>query len=226
MKTIIPSRYHKRMWSGSLEPGGEKTPPVGEVVASIGQPLIWEIEEIQPEFKPPQGDFNCYLVQLAFSLRPPKGTHIRGASFNLKLERPRGQRPFILDAYPTEVLEEDSRSLSLSIEPDLKFSVFEASLGKAKGQIDFGRVQPILRTYGLQETDFCWRYETHPKHPLEGVRRMLAIVAAPYTLPQVKAKLELKVTLRKGWGSLIVPPDDADSLHFLIRKNKKRKTDT
>lgn len=224
MPTIIPSRYRKHIWSGALQPPGEKVLPVGEMVASIGQPVLWKIEEIQPDFKPPQGDFHCYLVQLAFSLRPPKDTRVRGASLSLRLEKPRGRRPMVLDAFPTEVLEEDKRNLSLTIEPELKFTVFEASLGKAKSQIEFGRVRPVLRTYGLQESEFTWRYEAHPKHPLEGVRRMFAIVALPPSLPQINAVLELKVSLRKGWGAWAVPPDDADGLHFIIGKDKKKAT--
>ena len=222
MTTIIPSRYRKHMWTGSLQPPGEKAPQVGEVVASIGQPVLWKIEEIQPDFKPPQGDYHCYLAQLAFSLRPPKDTRVRGVRFSLKLERPRGRRPMVLDAFPTEVLEEDKRSLSLTIEPELKFTVFEASLGKAKSQIDFGVARPVLRTYGLQESEFLWRYEAHPKHPLEGVRRMFAIVALPPSLSQINAVLELKVSLRKGWGAWAVPPDDADGLRFIIGKDKKK----
>lgn len=217
MHIVMPPEPVSVFWEGELRPPFEmmygyyavQTP--GPVRTTIGRPFQWADGQLLGEgWQPPVGGDRYYLLQLAFTLRPREGVQIASADFCIHLHHQINLQAVVFDAYPKEVLQEQAKSVILEIGPDFKLGVAEASLGKVGATIDFGVAVPIVRSEGLQEATFCWRFGAHRKHPLTGSRQMYAVVALPPGMSTTLASLDLIVAQESRFGPIrLVPPEKA-----------------
>ena len=181
--------------------------------ASIGKPFQWADGQLLGEkWQAPLGGYRYFLLRLAFTLRSGERGKLSSADFCLRLHSQTDLNGIVFDAYPKELLEEQSRSVTLEIGPNFKLGSGEASLGKIGTTIDFGVAVPVIHSEGLQESDFCWHYQVHRKHPLGGSRQMYAVVSLPPNMPSSLATLELFATQETRFGPIrLSPPETASA---------------
>jgi hypothetical protein len=74
---------------------------------------------------------------------------------------------------------EQERPVTLGIGPAFKLGAVDVEAAKAETTIDFGRAIPVIRSDGLAEAAFCWRYSAHRRQPLLGSRAMYAVIHLP-----------------------------------------------
>jgi hypothetical protein len=219
MHITTPTEVTDVLWEGALEPPAPTMRGVEGVQASIGSPAQWADGQLLGEkWQPPTGGDRYYLARLAFSLRATRHMEIAAADFCLSLRPQAGQHPVVFSAYPLEQLEQQARPVTLGFGLDFNLGAAEASLAKAETTIDFGYAVPIIRTDGLAESTFCWRYARHPKHLLVGSRQMYAVIALPDDMPTALAVLELIVTAAKrdDFFKFAPPQSDAHKLRWVV----------
>ncbi len=214
MRITTPMEPIDLIWQGVLEPP-QGIPAATTVHAGIGRPAQWSSSDLLgARWKPPIGGGRYYLVQLVFSLRVQGHAPIASADFGLRL-RPLGPyHAIVVDAYPRETLEQDYHPVRLGIGPEFKLgAVVDVAPMQAETTIDFGRSVPTIRSDGLAESTFYWRYIAHADHPLAGSRAMYAVLALPPGMTGVLATLELAVTLHDALDAFRHVTPFTDSLH-------------
>ena len=201
----IQFRETKALWEGALEQPAVVFRGTETVLASIGEPFQWaDGEMLGGNWKPPVGGNRFYLVQLAFTLSPRGNVKVTSADFCLTLGRQGEKKSVIFDAFPREQTIATDNSVTLGIGPDFKFGTTDVSIAKAETKFDLGRVIPVVRVEGLQESKLFWRYSEHAKYPLTGSRRMVAIVSLPDGMKTALATLELTVNAEGRFGPIRV----------------------
>lgn len=212
MHITIPTEPTAVLWDGLLEPPVATRSDAG-LAASIGRPFQWaDGDLLGAPWQPPVGGGRYYLLRLAFSLRPSERSRasIAAADFCLRLHPQAGQQAIVFDAYPQEQLVEQERSVTLGIGPAFKLGAVDVELAKAETTIDFGRALPVIRSDGLGEAAFCWRYSAHRRQPLAGSRAMVAVVHLPPGVARSLATLELAVTAEDRLGPIRLAPPERD----------------
>jgi len=205
MHITTPNAITDSLWSGALEPLViQKGLFQGSINATLGKPAQWaEGQLLGTHWQPPVGGARYYLVQLAFSLRTSGRTQVTSADFCLHLHDPQATaQAIVFSAFPREELAANSRPVKLALTPSLKLDKTEVSVGGVETTIDFGHATPVIRSDGLAEPTFCWRYATHPTHPLVGSRQMYAVVEVPPGRTTVAATLELLVEAEERFGPM------------------------
>lgn len=203
MHIVTPSEITDILWAGALEPlAAQKGLFQGGVNATLGKPAQWAQGALLGEhWQSPVGGARYYLVRLAFSLRTSGRSQVTSADFCLHLNDPQAAaQAIVFDAFPRQELADNPRPIKLAFTPSLKLDKVEASVGGVETTIDFGAATPIIRSDGLAEPTFCWRYAMHPKHPLGGSRQMYAVIELPPGLATVEATLELFVEAAERFG--------------------------
>jgi hypothetical protein len=221
MHIITPTTLTGSLWEGELAPlAAQKGIGAGGVNATLGKPAQWADGQLLGErWQPPLGGARYYLVQLAFSLRVNGNTQITSATFCLHLHDPQAtSQAIVFDAFPREELAANPRPVKLALSPSLKLDKTEVSVGGVESTIDFGQATPVIRSDGLAEATFCWRYASHPAHPLIGSRQMYAVIEVPPGQATVTATLELWVEAQNRFGPLRlgVPPAEHRKSKFTI----------
>lgn len=215
----IQFRETKTLWEGALEQPAVAFRGTERVIASIGEPFQWaDGEMLGGNWKAPVGGNRFYLVQLAFTLSPRGNIKVNSADFCLTLGRQGDKKALVFDAFPCEQTIATDDSVTLGIGPDFKFGTTDASLAKAEAKFDLGRVIPVVHVEGLQESKLCWRYSEHPKYPLTGSRRMVAIVSLPDGMNSALATLELTVNVDSRFGPIRVstPEMGQERLRWIV----------
>ena len=200
------------LWEGALEPSGVTYRGTAGSFASIGTPFHWSSGQMLGEkWQPPAGWGYFYLVRLSFSLRPASGCQVEEAQFRLKLDPQGALRAVAFDAYPQRQVQERPRPVTLGLGLGFKLGeVVEAKVAKAETTFDFGNVLPVVELDGLQQSELCWRFTAHAKHPLSGSRLVCAVLALPAGMPTVLARLELEAKVRSKMDILrLFTPENA-----------------
>lgn len=226
MIELAPPSQQDKLWSGRLHSPLGMQAGLPSLRASIGRPAIWPAAAFHAAgWVAPQGQGECFLVMLAFSLRPPKGTHVREVNFRLRLHAQNGAQPIVLDAQPQNVLVEEKGQVKVSAGPEIQLGLVGLGASLAEASLDLGRLLPVVRLDGLQEAACCWHYEAHPRHPLVGSRRMLAVAALPPGVERALAEVELEAHLRNGLGRFWCAPlpEEVEQLRFVIGTDPARK---
>ncbi len=175
MHITTPTEPTAALWDGPLEPPVATRSDAG-LAASIGRPAQWaDGQLLGDKWQPPLGGGRFYLLRLVFTLRRSERSQasISAADFCLRLHPQPDQQAIVFDAYPREQLVEQDRSVTLGIGPAFKLGAVDVELAKAETTIDFGRAIPVIRSDGLAEAAFCWRYTAHRRQPLLGSRDMV-----------------------------------------------------
>lgn len=216
MHITLDSIPQDDLWRGVLQRpavtfrGIEDSLPV-----SIGQPFQWADGQLLGEkWQPPVGGGRFYLLRLAFTLKPRPNQVVTQADFSLSLSPQGAKRAVAFDAFPQEQLAETNLPVKLGIGPDFKLGNAEASLASAETTIDFGYAVPVVRVDGLQEAQLRWHYTAHARHPLEGSRRMLAVVSLPSGMPRALAALELTANAETRYGPIRIGPSEEAQGHL------------
>ena len=77
---------------------------------------------------------------------------------------------------------------------------------------------PVIRTEGLQDSKFAWRFTEHAKYPLTGSKRMCAVICLPPLMKTALATFELTVNAEGRWGPIRVstPEMEQDRLRWVV----------
>ena len=213
-------RETKALWEGALEQPAVTFRGADGVLASIGEPFQWaDGEMLGGNWKPPVGGNRFYLVQLAFTLSPRGNVKVTSADFCLTLGKQGDKKAVVFDAFPREQTIEQKNAITLGVGADFKLSpLVEASIGKADITVDFGYVVPVVRTEGLQEPKFAWRFTEHAKYPLTGSKRMCAVICLPPEMKTALATFELTVNAEGRFGPIRVstPELEQDRLRWVV----------
>jgi hypothetical protein len=201
MTIQTPDQIVDPVFSGSLE-ASEGQIRAEPTLAQIGRPEWWFASEvIGKSFKPPQGDETYLLLRFAYSLTPPKNHEVEEARLSVRLAcRGTATEPVVFDLFPREMLEESKRDVTLKLEPSLKLSEVEASIGSVEASIQIPKVEPVVTTAGIGGANPVWVYRKHRTHPIIGTRMVYAIVGYPLAADKMTVHLGLTATVRGRFG--------------------------
>jgi len=205
---------------------GEPKPPMP--VVTVGQPQWWNLahlarergEVLSAELSLLLHDADFYLLRLACSFRPERGSQIEWARFNVYLRPKTGQEnPIAFDLYPREIYDETKTDLKVSIAPSLKFAAFEGitvegKLGEVVTTIEFRKLEPVIIGYGLLQSNPGWDFERHKDQPLRGGKFGYLIVKKPRSAEAVRLTLDITADVVTRHGLLSARVTEKDRAHL------------
>jgi hypothetical protein len=243
---IAPTEIENPLYEGRLEftpatvemarrKGGESVR--GELgsagpVVTLGQPQCWNLASLareRGEVLPAElalllRDADFYLLQLACSFRPERGSEVTWARLNLYLRPITGQEtPIAFDLYPRKIYDETKTDWKVSIAPSLKFAAFEditaeGKLGEVVTTIEFRKLEPVVVGYGLLQSNPGWDFEKHKDQPLRGVKSGYLVVKKPHSAEAVRLTLDIAadVVTRHGLLSARVTKKEQSHLSLVV----------
>ena len=201
-------------------------------IVSIGRPDTWRVADLYGARTLPRAirtklkDNEFLLLRLYCSLRPRKNPIVT-ATFRIALsrtspifgqfgaevdpDRQRGLResrsaPLIeatlFDMHPMTVVTPVHRTMTISLNPTLKFHEVEAGIGAATFGFQYDWLEPSVTAAGLGESFGDWKFQRTPSVPLQGAKWMHAVVKAPRSKsdqPSLRARVSFIATVERGW---------------------------
>lgn len=230
---ITPSEIENPLYEAQLEPGAtgwEKGWRLNEAylrsagpVVTLGQPQWWNLARLAEEEGrplPPElalltREASFYLVMLACSFRPSRGSEIEWARFTAYLRPKTGQEcPIAFDLYPREIYHEIKVNRKIGIGPSLKFSAFEGKVGEMITTIEFTKLQPVVIGHGVLESAPNWDYEKHKGRSLRGSHFGYVIVKRPRAAEAVRLTLDVVADVVTPRGLLSTRVIEKDRAHL------------
>ena len=239
---ITPTKIEHPFYEGQLEfsPGaieqmdrgrGGKSMPSElkslRPVVTLGQPQWWNLahlarekgETLPAELSLLLRDADFYLLLLACSFRPERGSHVEWARFTAYLRPKAGQEtPIAFDMYPREIYDETKTDVKVSIDPSLKFAGVALSPGQIVTTIEFRKLEPVVIGYGVLEPTPNWDFEKYGDQPLRGSKFGYLIVKKPRSAEAVRLTLDITadVVTRHGLLSATVTKKDRTHLSQVV----------
>jgi hypothetical protein len=219
MEIRTPTRVLHPVYAGALV-GFDDSLRAEPTQALIGRPEWWYVEDLLgSSWIAPQGDDTHLLVQLSFSIDPPRGHEVEEARISAKLHCPdQGHYPVASDLFPRDVSESTQTDIKLSFGPSLTLDSVEASLGSVQTTISVPKVEPVVTAQGLGTDTASWHYRKHRRHPLSGCRTAYAVVAYPSRADSMEIRLALTADVaagRFGLWKVKVPDGKAEMTHVI-----------
>ena len=192
-------------------------------VVTLGQPQWWNMAELaqkKGETLPAQlslllRDADFYLLQLACSFRPERGSQVEWARFTAYLQPKTGQEnPIAFDLYPREIYDETKTNVKVSIAPSLKFAEVALLPGEVVTNIEFRKLEPVVIGYGALESAPNWDFEKHRDQPLRGSKFGYLIVKKPRSAEAVRLTLDITADVVTRHGLLSARVTEKDRAHL------------
>lgn len=192
-------------------------------VVTLGQPQWWNLahlarekgETLPAELSLLLRDADFYLLQLACSFRPERGSQVEWARFTAHLQPKAGQEdPIAFDLYPREIYDETKTDVKVSIAPSLKFATVEGKLGEVVTTIEFRKLEPVVIGYGALESAPNWDFEKHKDQPLRGSKFGYLIVKKPRSAEAVRLTLDITADVITRHGLLSARVTEKDRAHL------------
>ncbi len=200
--------------------GGAKLPVP---VVTLGQPQWWNLadlaqekgETLPAELSLLLRDADFYLLLLACSFRPERGSHVEWARFTAYLRPKVGQEsPIAFDLYPREIYDETKTDVKVSIAPSLKFADVSLSPGEVVTTLEFRKLEPVVIGYGVLESVPNWDFRQHKDQPLRGSKFGYLIVKKPRSAEAVCLALDITADVITRHGLLSARVAERDRAHL------------
>ena len=200
--------------------GGAKLPVP---VVTLGQPQWWNLadlaqekgETLPAELSLLLRDADFYLLLLACSFRPERGSHVERARFTVYLRPKAGQEsPIAFDLYPREIYDETKTDVKVSIAPSLKFADVALSPGEVVTTLEFRKLEPVVIGYGVLESAPNWDFHQHKDQPLRGSKFGYLIVKKPRSAEAVRLALDITADVVTRHGLLSARVTERDRAHL------------
>ncbi len=192
-------------------------------VVTLGQPQWWNLadlaqekgETLPAELSLLLRDADFYLLLLACSFRPERGSQVEWARFTAYLRPKAGQEsPIAFDLYPRQIYDETKTDVKVSIVPSLKFADVALSPGEVVTTLEFRKLEPVVIGYGVLESAPNWDFHQHQDQPLRGSKFGYLIVKKPHGAEAVRLALDITADVVTRHGLLRARITERDQAHL------------
>lgn len=216
MEIFVPTRLEKSeiLWTGSLLPP-ETTRQINDwPVVQVGKPRWWPVTQIAKDWQPPAGNHRYGLVEFVFSVNP-MNTGLHQVQFDAHLIPDyRGRQPLFYDLFPHDQFEIDKSEVTVTLNPQLKFAGFDASLASAEAKLHFKKIESVIKTSGIGTGKVLWVFQSRDPIQIQGCRAVYAIVQIPSRSERVRVIMNLSATKNTKFGPWTLTPPESFREHL------------
>lgn len=144
---------------------------------------------------PDRSKWDLYLLYIPYTIHEaPRGSYYEEVKFMIRLD----SCATAFDLLPKSVYMNENVEKEFSISPEWKFMECGTKIGEAKYKISFEKLRPIIKVFGMGESEFYWIYKNpRNQEDFSGQKHALIILEVPKNTKSINGNIFCEAVIEK-----------------------------